>query len=315
MTTSNLVPVPPNSILGGNQYSLTYNAQANAFTVDGLNSGTTAEWMQENFALISGNANQPFAVGAASLPAQAPQSSQVATDNLKFAADTSIVANTITITLPLPTNTLVNGQPFVVQIANTNTGATSLQILTAAGVTVAKLPVQSMAGALQGGELVASSIWTLRYNSTKKAMVVQGLGAGNPATQSNQFASLGQVQSGFIPSGIPLATFGTTVQNNYELSTEYAFTPTTNCTVMAFAGVSAYGFAANSGISQLTLNTTGTTNVVSFVVIGQGSSVGVGYSFFKCAAGVPVTIIAFAATTVNAGAIALNVNLFRLDAV
>lgn len=218
MTTSNLVPVPPNSIFGGNQYNLTYNEQANAFTVDGLNSGITVEWLQENFAPVAGSAGGVFSVGVASQPVQAPRSSQVATDNLKFAADTSTVANTITIALPLPTNTLVNGQPFVVQVANTNTGPTNLQILTAAGVVVAVVPVQSMAGALQGGELIASSIWVLRYNSSKKAMVVQGIGAGNPATQSNQVVTLGQLSQLQPLSGSTHIILGAGQPGSVELS-------------------------------------------------------------------------------------------------
>lgn len=163
-------------------------------------------------ASVNGQGNIPIM-----MPAGLLAGSQQVTNLL---IDSSAVANTITISVPSTFTSINNGQDFIVQIANTNTGATNLQILNAAGATVDTLPVQSMVGPLVGGELAASSIWVLRYNSAKNAMVVQGLGfgvfarvAGNasqpfasaPATQGNQVVTLGQINSRtFVSAPQPL---------------------------------------------------------------------------------------------------------------
>lgn len=115
-----------------------------------------------------------------------------------YAQDTSTSANTITLALTPAVTAYVDGMPIRFKAANNNTGAT--QINWGGGA----VPLQSAAGALQGGEIVAGQPYVAVYIASLAAAVLVGQGGGavpvGAATKSYHAAQLGQINA--LPGGL-----------------------------------------------------------------------------------------------------------------
>lgn len=121
-----------------------------------------------------------FALGFC-LPAKAQISSRVNATSIKNAmscADTSISANTITCSTFQGLTGYVTGQTFFVQVANTTTGATTININSLGAKNVTKNGTTAIAS----GDLVANGNYAMRYDGT-------------------EFVVLGNMSAGTLPSG------------------------------------------------------------------------------------------------------------------
>lgn len=121
-----------------------------------------------------------FALGFC-LPAKAQISSRVNATSIKNAmscADTSISANTITCSTFQGLTGYVTGQTFFVQVANTTTGATTININSLGAKNVTKNGTTAIAS----GDLVANGNYAMRYDGT-------------------EFVVLGNISAGTLPSG------------------------------------------------------------------------------------------------------------------
>lgn len=134
-------------------------------------------------------------------PSAAPQLGQIQSGTSMYAVDTSTTVNKVVISLSPAPIMLVDGQPIRFKAAKSNTGATTITVNELSGI-----PLNTAAGAMQGGEIVAGALYEGCYNATTNTVVIIGSGggavAGASATQSNQYTTLGQFpysqSSGYI---------------------------------------------------------------------------------------------------------------------
>lgn len=138
--------------------------------------------------------------------------SSVQSGALNYAVDSSGSANTIIASLPIPPGTLRDGFPIKIKIANTNTGATNLNLNGGGNVAV----TDAAGNALISGSLLANKIYNFTYNSTSsnwQAVAVaptanNNLYIGGTTTGS---ANAQVIPSLSPPSGFSLSNNGTTI--------------------------------------------------------------------------------------------------------
>lgn len=118
---------------------------------------------------------------------------QAQAGSVSYAADTSGAANTVTLAMTPTLSTYTDGMSIRFKVANTNTGATTLN----AGP--GNLSVTKNGTALSGGELVATHEYTVTVNLTASTaeLVAQGAGAVPvaTATAASHAVPLSQVES------------------------------------------------------------------------------------------------------------------------
>ena len=118
--------------------------------------------------------------------------------NVFYIEDTSSTANLLvaTTTLLPSGGPYTPGQLITVRVNTSNTGAVTLSINSGSAY-----PIQGMAGALQGGELVAGKHYLLSWENSGGVWELIGSGRGNlqvpAAVQSLQALNLGQAQASF----------------------------------------------------------------------------------------------------------------------
>jgi len=125
------------------------------------------------------------------------------TSIIPYAVDTG-TANAYAVALSPAPSSLVDGMAVAVKIANTSTGASTLNVNGLGAMPI----VGPLLNAITSGALVAGGIYTFRYNATNSQWVVQG-GALQPATAS----VLGGVMIG---QGVNVTSNGTISVNVFQ---------------------------------------------------------------------------------------------------
>ena len=168
-----------------------------------------------------------------------------------YAVDTSAAANTVTLALTPPVTTYTDGQPIRFKVANSNTGAVTLN---AGG---GNISLTGAVGALQGGELIALKQYEAIYSTATGTAILIGQSAGAlqvaPATASQHAAQMGQVQTGSGTAGVD-----TGAANAYVAALAPAITTPT-------PGAPIWIKIAHTNTGASTLNLTGT----AFPILGS----------------------------------------------
>lgn len=139
-----------------------------------------------------------------------------------FAQDTSVSANTITVALNPAPAALSNGQRVAVKIANSVTGATTMNVNGLGAVAV----VTTSGAALTANAMVANGIYTLVYDANGNRWQLQGFTAASatgllPANNLSDVANPAQALAnigGTIPTGTVWQYDGTTEPSGWVFS-------------------------------------------------------------------------------------------------
>jgi hypothetical protein len=152
------------------------------------------------------NGQSTVTSGNISVPAGVPQVTSLLqmmqTGSPTYAVDTSTTANQIALALTPVITAYTDGQEITFKAANNNTGPCTIN----AGP--GSVALVGVAGALQGGEIVAGCQYTALYSASLGELVLNSQTGGaeqiNPATQSKHGVQLGQLTNTSSP--LALAT-------------------------------------------------------------------------------------------------------------
>ena len=165
-------------------------------------------------------------------------------NQFNFASDTSGSANTIALPLnPIPSAYNL-GMEFLGKIANTNTGATNINVSGLGNKNVVVFPSAAGEESLIGGELIADNIYEFSYDGTNAILMNPSLkmyGAGLLDTNSNTYAN-----------GTHQFTFSTVDYDPYSLTSSSEITPKRPGYYQINSGLG-FSVGANAGGIGLTL--------------------------------------------------------------
>ena len=209
-----------------------------------------------------------------------------------YYADSSGSANTITVTIPSPTTfSYTTGVQLLVKVANTNTGATTINVNALGAVQVRT----SSLSALSSGQLVAGGVYPLYYDGTYFQLQTQA----TSVTGAQVNAALGYT-AGYIniPQNSQLAAYvaaATDVGKHIYISTGGV---TVNASVFSAGDV--FMVVNNSGSSQtLTAGTSVTFRLAGTATTGNRTLAQYGVATVLCVVGgaTPTFIVSGAGVT------------------
>jgi uncharacterized protein (DUF2345 family) len=188
--------------------------------------------------------------GNISIPAGVPQITSLVhmmqTGSATGALDTSATTNQITVALTPPIQSYQDRQEITFTVANSNTGPCTIN---AGGGSVNLVGV---AGALQGGELIAGKQYTALYSASLNEFVLNSQTGGaqqiNPATASEHAVQLAQLLAVNGPQAILSYTNSTTITLS-RYRTGYVYSPGYGVVQIPSGGLT----ATASGLTPSTL--------------------------------------------------------------
>jgi hypothetical protein len=253
------------------------------------------------------NGQSTVTSGNISVPAGVPQVTSLLqmmqTGSPGYAVDTSTTANQIALSLTPTLTAYTDGQEITFKAANTNTGPCTIN----AGP--GSINLVGVAGALQGGEIIAGSQYTALYSASLGELVLNSQTGGaeqiNPATKPLHAVQLGQLPSvagtGYGVRNLIAANNATTPNTQFNISADAAtfINPTTGASVcvrniatitnnLLTAGPAANGrdvagaFAASTWLHYyLIYNGTTVASIVSANAPPTGPALPAGYTFWS----------------------------------
>lgn len=161
-----------------------------------------------------------------------------------YALDTSATVNIITAALTPAPLALADGMQARIKAANTNTTAVTMNLNG-----LGSLPVIGAAGALQGGEIVATYDYDLVYSAAAASWLLMGSSRGGVqvgnATKSNHATALGQ----FPPGASASSAQGVAIGASYNDTLTLSFTAPCKGTLMVFGKIN----TSSTGSASITV--------------------------------------------------------------